>query len=164
MIVPSEELSAFQVEDYKAALSKVAYSVEDLHRTEIYIVIALVAFYSWMIKEGNVLLAARPELLWLAVPLPVLAVARLEFRYRYLRRLEEYLQQWEAAIFGAEGTLGWERFSNQSRLPQRYRAVRMMFWGAILIGTLVLPSIIDIKAAPETKPAEITAPAATPSG
>ncbi len=130
----------FRLEEYKSVVARIAYSVEDLHRTETIIAIAIVAFYAWIFKNGTSIIHSAPIVLWAPVSLPVLAILRLSARHRYIDDLENYLKKIERVFYSQLDAFGWERnfASCQQKYPFSYRSVRKLFWLLALAASIAV--------------------------
>jgi hypothetical protein len=92
-------------------------------------------FYAWVFKDGLIIASSGRWILAGPVFLSLLATARIWARTRYIRRIEGYLAQVEARMFGDAEPSGWER--HYASGTNVYPAFRIGTW-VLVSGSTVL--------------------------
>ena len=125
--------------EYESLQSKIHRNVEDLHRIETIIPLAIAAIYAWSFKDGVGLSSDAP---WIYVIPPLLSVIGLlkqRSRNLYIGLAENYIRRIEDDIYGcgvdrSNGICGWENFYAIDR-DKGHRTLRVFFWYALMIST-----------------------------
>ena len=133
--------------EYQTCQQKISNAVDHLIRIELYIFIAIAAFYAWLYGAwyGDHQLAENIRLaLYLPPILAGLAWFRSLMQIKYIEALAEYLRLVEGrlsadhACKGSWDYVGWETWVEKNGPKKWNRAYRFLLWPGLIAVTLAI--------------------------
>lgn len=141
----SEEINGYLSAEYQTCQQKITVAVEQLMRIELYIFLAISAFYAWfysIVTHEN----APPETVyyahWIPPTLCALAWYRSTMQLSYIATISDYLQALEKRLNTTSNAqwelVGWETWFAEEKPSTWNAGYRTILWPSLIIGTALI--------------------------
>jgi hypothetical protein len=128
--------------EYEALHREIEASTQELLTLERYALIGSGAVWTWLATTK--LVPKPPEIVWwIPVLFSLLGILRTWALLKSIARTSSYLQLLESVVYDQEILGGWETFIHKPENRKQYlRKFTWIFWGVLLIATIVIPLVV----------------------